>query len=563
MVDEKIVGRFGEEILEPGFTAVPNLLLDCLALLGIDPLELVLLLHIWRSWWSGERFPSQSVLARRIGKSIRWVRELLRKLRERGLLARVGQEDRSWAEMVDQYVQDDVQRYCQKTYGRECDSGGYLIVVQQTSSRGQIENHYDFYPLLAYLRELVRLRIHPTGKMFPQGRDASSSSGEESFPRGSMLPPMDGTGNPPFLEMATNETVGNGKTAMPVVDSAFPSPKQNCPTMAPVLVALLDQIARFLGERQANGTEAGRPALWGYESYEAVLTALSSPISLIAVSREVSADLVEDLSVLACSLAISDYPGVMKGLEEAVGKVDMVPDLRLSALWPYMPDAERIALEMQRILWEGGRLPDGGGFRHANMLFLLLNRFTPGTGLWRQFLELCREEGVRPVHTVLKRALKDGRLIVAIAFLQKGIALLKEEKSRRERDQGPADPSDTATLEKMETLLVEYGIAEPGLSELLRMDLIYVRAWMLQLAADPELSQEFRCRLLISQVRKGGRPKSRFLRLAEALECLTLEQEEWLQEHCPRPGNPYWSGHLESVGIDPEIEYLWHEAYQH
>ena len=37
--------------------------------------------------------------------------------------------------------------------------------------------------------------------------------------------------------------------------------------------------------------------------------------------------------------------------------------------------------------------------------------------------------------------------------------------------------------------------------------------------------------------------------LAEALEGLTPEQEEWVEEHAPRHGIAYWSGDLESEGI--------------
>lgn len=563
-MDETVAGRIGEELLEAGLSSIPNLLLDGMGLLGLEPVELVLLLQIWRHWWSREEAPSESVLAQRIGKSRRWVRELLRKLREEGLLARVEPEARPWAEIVERAVQEDVQQYCRQTYGREHNSTGYLLVIEQTSQRGQTVNYYDFHPLLAYLRALWRLKIYPVGRRLHRERNSTSAPyAADSIGGGSPVPPMGGTGNPPFLERAIEEREGKETTISPVVVPALALSTETWPTMAPALVALLDQIVRRLGERQANGPEDGRPALSGYESYKAVLAALSSPVTLAAVSREAPADLVEDLVVLACSLSCYGCPRVMEAIEVALVHAGTVPDFRLSQLWPHLPGAAQMERHMRQMLQEGGRLPNGGGFRHAHTLFVLLNRFTAGVGLLRDFLALCEKQGVKPVHVVLKRAVREGLPGITIAYLKGGVARDRAKQARHQHGHGQPILPDTETAERMKTRLLEYGVVDPPLEELLRADPVCVRAWMLHLDADPNLSPDFRCRILICRVRDGARPPSKFRRLAEALDGLTPEQEEWLEEHCPRPGIVYWSGDPESVGIEPDIADLWHEVYRH
>lgn len=325
--------------------------------------------------------------------------------------------------------------------------------------------------------------------------------------------------------------------------------------MAPALVALLDQIARRLGERQSNGPEDGRPALWGYESYKAVLTALSSPVTLAAVSREVPADRVEDLVVLACALSCYGCPRVMEAIEVALGQAGPVPDFRLSQLWPHLPGAAQLERHLRQMLQAGGRLPTGGGFRHAHMLFVLLNRFCVGTGLRRNFLQLCRDVGVPPVHAVLKRALREGRPGVTVEFLRSGVAMRRAEQSARQRAREEGNMPETTA--GMRNHLSAYGVMEPALSKLLTANLADVRAWMLALDAQPDLAPDLRCRILICRVRDGTPPPAKFRRLAEELARLTPAQEEWLETNCPEPGLDFWYGEPESVGLSLDMAARW------
>jgi hypothetical protein len=47
----RLAVRFGDEILQAGFTTVPNLLLRYQAVLGISSSELNFILQVWYHWW--------------------------------------------------------------------------------------------------------------------------------------------------------------------------------------------------------------------------------------------------------------------------------------------------------------------------------------------------------------------------------------------------------------------------------------------------------------------------------------------------------------------------------
>ena len=60
----RITVRFGVELLEDGHTAVPNLVLNNYAKLGITPAEMMLAVHIWQYWWTEKQpYPSLQAVA--------------------------------------------------------------------------------------------------------------------------------------------------------------------------------------------------------------------------------------------------------------------------------------------------------------------------------------------------------------------------------------------------------------------------------------------------------------------------------------------------------------------
>lgn len=80
--------KWGPELLEPGWTLIPNVLLTKQHALGLSPVDINILLQILKHWWrAGEApFPSQQKLARLMNVDPSTVKRHLRSLRELGFI---------------------------------------------------------------------------------------------------------------------------------------------------------------------------------------------------------------------------------------------------------------------------------------------------------------------------------------------------------------------------------------------------------------------------------------------------------------------------------------------
>lgn len=122
--------RFGEAILEAGFTTIPNLVLRHYGQLGIAPNEMMFIIHIWEFWWSErEPYPALATIAERMHMSRRNVRRYVQNLRDKEL----------------------------------------LIVTERFNDNGQTTSEYDFSPMIRAILELS----DPLGHISPTVPDRS------------------------------------------------------------------------------------------------------------------------------------------------------------------------------------------------------------------------------------------------------------------------------------------------------------------------------------------------------------------------------------------------------
>ena len=106
----QIAVRFGDDILQAGFTAVPNLVLDHYASLGITPGEMMFIIHVWQYWWTEkDPYPSLKTIAAKMNVSRRQVSNYTQSLKTKQLL---------------------------------------LVHERQDAERGQVTSEYDFSPLI-------------------------------------------------------------------------------------------------------------------------------------------------------------------------------------------------------------------------------------------------------------------------------------------------------------------------------------------------------------------------------------------------------------------------------
>jgi hypothetical protein len=83
------VAKWGRA-LDAGFQIIPNVLIRAQTKLDLDPLDLAILLNIGLHWWTPHDlpYPRTSVIANRVGVSMRTVERRLEKMQASGLIVR-------------------------------------------------------------------------------------------------------------------------------------------------------------------------------------------------------------------------------------------------------------------------------------------------------------------------------------------------------------------------------------------------------------------------------------------------------------------------------------------
>ncbi len=83
----KLVVRFGDELLQAGHTAVPNLVLNHYAELGITLPEMMFIIHVWQFWWTERNpHPGLPTIAKRMDVTPRQVRNYTQSLKKKEFL---------------------------------------------------------------------------------------------------------------------------------------------------------------------------------------------------------------------------------------------------------------------------------------------------------------------------------------------------------------------------------------------------------------------------------------------------------------------------------------------
>ncbi len=186
--------KYGNDLMQGGFTSVPNLALKLFAELGITPTEFVFIEQIWLYWYERQEnmFPALSTIADRMNVSRRHVGRYVDSLKAKS--------------------------YQDKDAGYQ--SQPYLIVRERyATSGGQLSNQYDFSGFLEaviYLAKkkglitdpasgAVRPATPPTNvsqrDMSEEERDAKSVTPLTKTSKGGMTKPS----NPPSTNMSTKE----------------------------------------------------------------------------------------------------------------------------------------------------------------------------------------------------------------------------------------------------------------------------------------------------------------------------------------------------------------------
>ncbi len=82
--------KWTPELMDVGWTVIPNIIIERQAALGLDAIDMNLILHLAHYWWHPENLPHPSVekIAKAIGVAPRTVQKRMRGLEAAGLMRR-------------------------------------------------------------------------------------------------------------------------------------------------------------------------------------------------------------------------------------------------------------------------------------------------------------------------------------------------------------------------------------------------------------------------------------------------------------------------------------------
>jgi hypothetical protein len=96
--------RFGEAILDAGFTTVPNLVLRHFSALGITHSEMLFAVCVWQYWWTAkDPYPALGTIAAQLGVSYRQVHRYARGLEAKGFLKVTHRNGRHGEQLTSEY----------------------------------------------------------------------------------------------------------------------------------------------------------------------------------------------------------------------------------------------------------------------------------------------------------------------------------------------------------------------------------------------------------------------------------------------------------------------------
>lgn len=80
--------KWSKEVLDPGWSLIPNIILIKQHALGLEPVDINILLQIGKHWWREDDrpYPSQKTLAREMNIDISTVKRHLARLRSEGFI---------------------------------------------------------------------------------------------------------------------------------------------------------------------------------------------------------------------------------------------------------------------------------------------------------------------------------------------------------------------------------------------------------------------------------------------------------------------------------------------
>lgn len=97
--------KWGKDLMEAGWTAVPSIVLEKQAALGLDSVEVNILLHLMTYWWHADNkpYPSKRAIAEAMNYTPRHIQRKLDALEKAGFIEREQRFDSAGGQLSNRY----------------------------------------------------------------------------------------------------------------------------------------------------------------------------------------------------------------------------------------------------------------------------------------------------------------------------------------------------------------------------------------------------------------------------------------------------------------------------
>ncbi len=108
----KLEHRWGKSVIDAGWVAFPSVFLQRQQALGLDPLDVNILLQLADHWWERDNlpFPSKKTLADRIGVKPRTIQGHIARMESAGFVRRIERRHRNGGNKTNRYSFDGLIR---------------------------------------------------------------------------------------------------------------------------------------------------------------------------------------------------------------------------------------------------------------------------------------------------------------------------------------------------------------------------------------------------------------------------------------------------------------------
>lgn len=98
--------KWSEPLMDAGYTVIPSVLLERQQALGLDAIDMNILLQLARHWWYAENppHPGKKAIAECIGVSESTVRKRIARMESDGLIARRARFDPKYGQQANEYL---------------------------------------------------------------------------------------------------------------------------------------------------------------------------------------------------------------------------------------------------------------------------------------------------------------------------------------------------------------------------------------------------------------------------------------------------------------------------